>query len=339
MPEFLADLSIEEVKTLLSHELRTPLTSIRGVVRLMQSGHVVPESAEGKYMLAMAVKNINRLERLAQTIENQATLPLTLFKKSDLDKIHLEIDLKQAIIKQQFRLLYQPIVSLDPQQVIGFEALLRWYHPTKGSISPTVFIPIAEESGAIHEIGQWVIRESCAQLGVWQEHLPVNSTLVLNLNLSPIQLLHPQFVFQLQEIVTELNINPGQIRLEITESVLMENLEVALKTIQELRDLGFEFEIDDFGTGYSSLSRLQNLEVNGLKIDRCFLQDQQWNLIKAILLLAADVGLNVIAEGVETIEDFEKLKELGCQYFQGYLFAQPMDEASALKWMQNRMSS
>ncbi|MDJ1175989.1 putative bifunctional diguanylate cyclase/phosphodiesterase [Roseofilum capinflatum] len=337
-PDFDPELSLDEAIMLLSHELRTPLTSIRGVVRLMQSGHVNPESAEGKYMLSMAIKNIGRLERLAQTIEHQPTLPLTLFKKEDLEKIQLELDLKQAIEKQELSLVYQPIVSLSPRKVIAFEALIRWHHGTKGLISPNVFIPVAEETGLIHDIGQWVIRQSCHQLKRWKNNLPSDYALLMNLNLSPLQLLHPQFVDQLQSLLKELEINPHEIRLEITETMLMENLEVATNTIQELRNLGFQFDIDDFGTGYSSLSRLKNLAVNGLKIDRFFLKEQQWNLIKAILLIASDVGLEVIAEGVETIEDFEKLKELGCQYFQGYFFSKPIDEHLAIAWMNNQLS-
>lgn len=336
--DFNPELSLDEAIMLLSHELRTPLTSIRGVVRLMQSGHVNPASAEGKYMLAMAIKNIGRLERLAQTIEHQPTLPLTLFKKEDLEKIQLELDLKQAIEKQQLHLVYQPIVSLSPRKIMAFEALIRWHHGSKGLISPTVFIPVAEESGLIHDIGQWVIRQSCYQLKKWKNNLPSDYSLLMNLNLSPLQLLHPQFVDQLKSLIKELQINPHEIRLEITETMLMENLEVATQTIQELRELGFQFDIDDFGTGYSSLSRLKNLAVNGLKIDRFFLKEQQWNLIKAILLIASDVGLDVIAEGVETAEDFEKLKELGCQYFQGYFFSKPVDEHLAIAWMENQLS-
>jgi len=336
---FNSELSLDEAIMLLSHELRTPLTSIRGVVRLMQTGYVNPESAEGKYMLAMAIKNIGRLERLAQTIEHQPTLPLTLFKKEDLEKIQLELDLKQAIEQEELHLVYQPIVSLAPRKVMAFEALIRWHHGSKGLISPNTFIPVAEESGMIHEIGQWVICQSCRQLKKWKPHLPSNYSLLMNLNLSPLQLLHPQFVEQLQSLIKELEIQPHEIRLEITETMLMENLEVATNTIQELRNLGFEFDIDDFGTGYSSLSRLKNLAVNGLKIDRFFLKEQQWNLIKAILLIASDVGLDVIAEGVETLEDFEKLKELGCQYFQGYFFSKPVDENLAIAWMENQLSS
>ncbi|MBP0012086.1 MAG: EAL domain-containing protein [Roseofilum sp. SBFL] len=337
-PDFHPELSMDEAIMLLSHELRTPLTSIRGVVRLMQSGHVTPESAEGKYMLAMAIKNIGRLERLAQTIEQQPTLPLTLFKKEDLEKIQLELDLKQAIDKQELSLVYQPIVSLFPRKVMAFEALIRWHHGAKGLISPGVFIPVAEQTGLIHEIGQWVIRQSCSQLKRWKNRLPSDYSLLMNLNLSPLQLLHPQFSEQLKSLIQELQISPYEIRLEITETMLMENLEVATNTIQELRDFGFEFDIDDFGTGYSSLSRLKNLAVNGLKIDRFFLQEKQWNLIKAILLIASDVGLDVIAEGVETAEDFEQLKELGCQYFQGYFFSKPVDENLAIAWMENQLS-
>ncbi|MDJ1177545.1 EAL domain-containing protein [Roseofilum sp. BLCC_M91] len=337
-PDFDPELSLDEAIMLLSHELRTPLTSIRGVVRLMQSGHVNPESAEGKYMLSMAIKNIGRLERLAQTIEHQPTLPLTLFKKEDLEKIQIELDLKQAIEKEELHLVYQPIVSLSPRKIIAFEALIRWHHGTKGLISPTAFIPVAEETGLIHDIGQWVIRQSCHQLKRWKKNIPSDYSLLMNLNLSPLQLLHPQFVDQLQSLIKELEIEPHEIRLEITETMLMENLEVATNTIQELRNVGFQFDIDDFGTGYSSLSRLKNLAVNGLKIDRFFLKEQQWNLIKAILLIASDVGLDVIAEGVETVEDFERLKELGCQYFQGYFFSKPIDEHLAIAWMENQLT-
>ena len=330
------DLSLDQVIMLLSHELRTPLTSIRGVVSLMQSGHVTPDSTEGKYMLTMAEKNIARLERLAQTIENHPTLPMTLFNKEDLEKIQLEVELKQATAQEQLRLVYQPIVSVNSESKIEFEALIRWDHPTKGTISPYIFIPIAEESGAIHEIGQWIVRQACKQMREWQDNLELEHSLHLNLNLSPLQLLHPLFVPKLRKIVQDFQIDPSQLRLEITESLLMENLEGATRTIGQLRDDGFRFEIDDFGTGYSSLSRLKNLAVDGLKIDRCFLKEQQWNLVNAILLIAADVGLGVIAEGVETVDDFDKLKELGCDSFQGYWFAKPMTVALATEWIQSK---
>lgn len=311
------------------HELRTPLTSIQGALGLLYTGRLGDLSEEGQRVLAIAMSNVNRLSRLANAIENKPTLPMTVFSDARLEQLQLENDLHKACECQEFQLVYQPIVTTESNQIIGFEALARWQHPTKGTISPTVFIPLAEKIGCIHQLSKWVLKQACQQLYLWQQQFPAKPPLTMSVNLSALQLLEPNLIEDIQQVLHETQIAPQSLKLEITESALIENQDIAIVMLSKLRTLGIQLYVDDFGTGYSSLGRLQDLPIDVLKIDRSFVQRKQWDISETIILLALKLGLDVIAEGVETAEDVTALQASGCQKMQGYFFSMPIDSQAA----------
>lgn len=319
----------ESFTTFISHELRTPLTAILGVLRLLHSGHFGTLSAECESFLSLAIISANRLERLAKIIEHENVSPVTLLSDLEMRYFHLENDLYLAIDRQEFQTFYQPIFCVESDRIIGFEALTRWLHPQKGWIPPSVFIPLAEKVGLIHQLGLWSLEQSCHQLGQWQQQFPSALPLFMSVNLSAIQLLQPSFIEAVQEILRDTKIAPGSLKLEITETSLIQNYDMAIATLSKLKSLGVQLYVDDFGTGYSSLGRLQNLPVDALKLDRCFVAGKQWHISKAILFLASKLGLEAIAEGVETIEEVEFLKAMGYRKMQGYFFSSPVDSEAA----------
>ncbi len=254
-----------------------------------------------------------------------------------LKRLQLETDLRHAVEREEFFLVYQPIVSLETARLVGFEALVRWQHPERGLISPAEFIPLAEETGYILPIGHWVLEHACQQMHEWQKQAPQKLPLSMSINLSGKQLAQETITEQVKQILRRTGVDPRQIKLEITESVVMENIETATDTLNQLRALGIQLSIDDFGTGYSSLSYLHRLPVNTLKIDRSFVIQMMKNnenaeIVRTIVSLAKTLSMNVIAEGVETVEQLEHLQKLECNNGQGYLFAKPLkvEEAHAL---------
>lgn len=241
-----------------------------------------------------------------------------------------------ALISQSSTLFlnYQPIISLDTGKLAGFEALLRWHHPTRGLIKPTEFIPIAEETGIIIPLGAWVLQEACRQMRLWQEEFPRAKELTLAVNLSAKQLSHPDFIYQIDKILQQTEINPSCLKLEITENILVDNADVVTKVFDFLKSRNIQICIDDFGTGYSSLSYLRRLPVNILKIDKCFVMDllaepPNSEIVRASISLAHNLGMQVVAEGIETQEQMLHLWALQCEYGQGYFFAQPLDSVAA----------
>lgn len=249
--------------------------------------------------------------------------------------LQLENDLRRAIERKEFMVYYQPIIRLDNDEVSGFEALVRWYHPDRGLVSPDEFIPIAEETGLIVEIGQMVLREACRQLREWQSTLDLKS-LTMSVNLSGKQFAQQNLVAQVKEILSETGLSAQYLKLEITESVVMEKAEVARTMLGQLCALGVHLSIDDFGTGYSSLSYLHRFPVKTLKIDRSFIGrmgpgGENSEVVKTINTLANNLGMSVVAEGIETEDQLSQLKAMGCGYGQGYLFSRPlMAEAASL---------
>jgi diguanylate cyclase (GGDEF)-like protein len=246
--------------------------------------------------------------------------------------LKLENDLRRAIERQEFRVYYQPIVSLESNQIAGFEALVRWEHPERGMVSPDEFIPLSEETGLIGEIGEWVLRESCRQVRQWQ--ISSQRQLTLSVNLSGKQFIQPNLIGVIKNILSETDFNPRWLKLEITESVVMENAEAATSMLLQLRDLGAHLSIDDFGTGYSSLSYLHRFPVSTLKIDRSFIGrmgegGENSEIVRTIMTLANNLGMEVVAEGIETEEQLAQLKALKCEYGQGYLFSKPVDAETA----------
>lgn len=328
-PEFPAT-PFEDAALFISHELRTPLTSIQGVLGLLDTGQLGSLSEEGQRLLAIAISNAHRLTRLANAIDHDSAGPVRLFSTTEIEQLQLENSLHRALERQEFHLAYQPIVAVRPDRVIGFEALVRWHHPSRGLISPSVFIPIAEQAGIIHRLGMWVLERACHDLHRWQQQLSLSQPLSVSVNLSVLQLFQPNLIQDVKRVLQESQIAPHSLKLEITETALMENYELATSILAELKAMGVQLYIDDFGTGYSSLSRLQDLPIDAVKIDRSFVQHQRWDISEAIIALAAKLGLMVIAEGVETLEELEMLKHLGCNQIQGYFFSRPLDQESAI---------
>jgi EAL domain-containing protein (putative c-di-GMP-specific phosphodiesterase class I) len=232
---------------------------------------------------------------------------------------------------------YQPIVALETDRLEGFEALLRWQHPRRGLIFPNEFISIAEETGLIIPIGQWVLREACKQMREWQKNSGNSHPVTISVNLSGKQLSDPQITTQIGQILKETELDPQFLKLEITETVFMENVESTSTTFSQLRALDVALSIDDFGTGYSSLSYLHHFPINILKIDRSFVSrmingGESMAIIKTIVSLAKSLGMMVVAEGVESEQQKLLLQGLRCESGQGYFFSKPLDpnEAGAL---------
>jgi diguanylate cyclase (GGDEF)-like protein len=244
--------------------------------------------------------------------------------------LQLKNDLRLALAHHEFEVYYQPIVSLNNKRINGFEALLRWRHPIRGFISPQEFIPIAEEMGAIVFIGLWVLKEACQQMHDWQKKFPETAAWKISVNISGKQLERNNFVGQVKAILQETGIAPNNLKLEITESCLIENSLSTLAILRELKAMGVELSLDDFGTGYSSLSYLHMFPFHTLKIDRSFVNSmeessEKLGIIRAIVTLARNLGMDVISEGIETVSQLAQLKVLKCQYGQGFFFSRPLD--------------
>lgn len=243
------------------------------------------------------------------------------------ETLRLENQLHEAIKKQQLQLYYQ--IQVDHlHQPLGAEALIRWIHPERGMVSPAQFIPLAEESGLILPIGQWVLETACAQLKIWQQHERTRD-MILAVNVSARQFRQNDFVALVQDILQRYAIDPSRLKLELTESILLKNIEDMIATMNALRSLGVRFSLDDFGTGYSCLQYLKRLPLNQLKIDQSFIRDLATDnsdqaIVRTIIAMAQNLNLNVIAEGVETDEQRQFLLDAGCNNYQGYLFGKPL---------------
>jgi diguanylate cyclase (GGDEF)-like protein len=246
-----------------------------------------------------------------------------------MEALKLENDLRRAIEREEFTLHYQPIFLLENRTIIGFEALLRWQHPERGLIYPSDFISIAEETGLINFIGTWVLKEACHQMKIWQSQFSNSSLTIISVNVSGKQFLKADFIEHVKNILEKTNLDAHCLKLEITETILVENNRSVLSTIEQLKELGIQLSMDDFGTGYSSLSYLHNFPINTLKIDRSFVQrmsdnSQNLGIIRAIVALAFNLKMEVVAEGIETASQLAQLKVLKCTYGQGYFFAKPL---------------
>jgi EAL domain-containing protein (putative c-di-GMP-specific phosphodiesterase class I) len=236
-------------------------------------------------------------------------------------------ELRNAIVQQQFQLYYQIQVD-SADRPLGAEALIRWIHPERGMISPFNFIPLAEETGLILQIGQWVLETACAQLKAWEDHV-LTRELTLSVNVSAKQFNQPTFVTQVQATLQRYAINPSLLKLELTESIIIAHVDHIIITMVALEALGIRFELDDFGTGYSSLQYLKQLPIHQLKIDQSFVRDitsdsSDRTIVRTIIMMANSLGLQVIAEGVETEEQRQILLDNGCTNYQGYLFGKPV---------------
>ena len=257
-------------------------------------------------------------------------------------RLELENELRQAIADKQLILYYQPIFSLNRLKLTGFEALVRWQHPERGIISPEEFIPLAEETGSIVPLGEWVMLEACNQLKVWQTTIPAAESLTMSINVAGEQLREPNFIDLIDRIIATTGVNPRCLKLEMTESMLIQNTEQLIELLQQIKSRHIRLSIDDFGTGYSSLSYLPQFPIDILKIDRCFvnamnIEQQNLEIIKTIISLAQVLDMQIIAEGIETELQSNMLESLNVEFGQGYLFSKPLtvERAEIMIMMQN----
>ena len=266
-------------------------------------------------------------------------------------RLELENELRLAIEREELTIYYQPKVLLSTGIIVGMEALVRWDHPTFGLIAPKEFIPLAEEVGLINSLGRWVLGEACAESRRWQEQYPAALPLVTSVNLSLGQFQGSDLVLEIAEILRQTGLNPSCLELEITESVIMEDVEYAIDLLEHLKKLGIRVALDDFGTGYSSLEALRRFPLDALKIDKVFVDgvsksQQDMAVVQLVIDLAHAVGIQAIAEGVETVEQLTQLRDMGCDQAQGYYFWKPLmgEEAAALqggslRWLLDQSSS
>jgi diguanylate cyclase (GGDEF)-like protein/PAS domain S-box-containing protein len=253
-----------------------------------------------------------------------------------MELLQLETDLRRAITRKEFFLNYQPIVSLDTGKISSFEALVRWRHPERGLVMPSDFITIAEETGLIVPLGQWVLGEACRQMREWQKFFQVDEAVTISVNLSSRQFSQSDLIEQVASALRDTELPAHSLKLEITESMVMENIDTAIDMLAQLRGLGIGLSIDDFGTGYSSLSYLHRFPIDTLKIDRSFVAQMTDNsenaeIVRTIVTLARSLSMDVIAEGVESYEQLRQLGNLGCDYGQGYLFSKPVAVSQAIE--------
>lgn len=262
----------------------------------------------------------------------------TTMRQQAMRRLDLESRLHDAIDHHEFQLEYQPVMDLHTNVIVGFEALLRWHHPEHGLTAPADFIPIAEETGLIFAIDQWVLREACRQLRAWQIEQVIGSNVSISVNLSARQFARANLAADVEVVLRETGLAGVCLNLEITEQVLMEHSHTSIATLQQLRALGIHLQIDDFGIGYSSLNYLYQFPIDALKIDRSFIsgdgvRGDRRKIVQTIVALAHDLGLHVIAEGIETAEQLAYLRTLACEYGQGYLISPPMNSADVMQYM------
>jgi len=260
------------------------------------------------------------------------------------DRLRLEYDLRGALLRDEFCLHYQPIVSLSDGQLSGFEALIRWNHPILGLLTPAHFISLAEETGMIIPLGRWVLEEACKQAKLWQEEHPLDSPIFMSVNLSSKELLQPGLVDAVTQILEDTELSPSSLKLEITEGMLVQDMNSAEEVLLALKEVGVLLSIDDFGTGYSSLNYLHRFPFDVLKIDRSFVgkirtDTQLRAIVEMIVSLAHRLQMEVVAEGIETPLQRQELGAFNCKYGQGYLFSTPLDGANARIYLSESSSS
>lgn len=308
------------------------------------------EVALQKYRADVAARTqyLSRIRTVEHKLQQLSCLlqpdPFMDAAPGNVEDLALEIDLRHALKRDEFHLVYQPRVDLVSGRVIGAEALLRWQHPTRGAVSPAQFIPLAEKTGLIDPIGEWVLRTACQQLKRWQQ--TGLKELTIAVNLSGYQLKQPHLYQQIQGILQETGLAPECVELELTESTLIEDIDLASRQLQGLKELGLQIAMDDFGTGYSCLSHLHRLPFDTLKLDRSFVRHIDCNskngaIAAAIISMSQRLDLRVVAEGVETQAELAFLRNHACDEMQGFLFSKalPTDEFEALMRGNQRLST
>lgn len=266
----------------------------------------------------------------------------TRMHEQALKRLQLEADLQQGIANREFELYYQPIISLKTAKIVGFEALVRWQSPKRGFVSPGAFIPVAEETGSIVALGEWILEAACCQMRQWQRQFNHCNSLLISVNLSSQQFSQPNLIEQIEGILQFSNLNSKNLKLEITESMVMEDVENTIALLNRLKNLGIKLSMDDFGTGFSSFSYLHRFPLDTLKVDRSFVSNmsegtKNQEIVSTIVMLAHKLGMDVIAEGIETETEKQILQSLNCEYGQGYLFAKPLSSADATKLLTDKI--
>jgi EAL domain-containing protein (putative c-di-GMP-specific phosphodiesterase class I) len=259
----------------------------------------------------------------------------TAMHEAAVKRLRLETDLRKAFDQGEFRVFYQPIVSLQTGKITGFEALTRWQRP-EGIVPPIEFIAVAEEIGLIIPMNRQLRREACLQLQFWQSEFPATPPLTMSVNITPKEFAQPDLAGEIGKTLAEIGFDPGCLQLEIIETIAMGDAEKSGQVLAQLKALGVRLSIDDFGTGYSSLSRLRRIPVDTLKIDRAFIMNmdsdpESHEIVRVIIMLAHNLGLKVVAEGTETEEHIRLLKQLNCEMSQGYNYSRPADAQAMLK--------
>lgn len=336
--------------TVLLDDLKDPADANRAAERIME-GLSAPFELEGKEVFTSASIGIalcnsayqdpEEIMRDADTAMYRAkSLGKARFEVFNADmrasvmaRLELETDLRRALDREEFCNYYQPIVSLSNGEINGFESLLRWQHPTRGLLGPKEFISVAEETGLIRELGWWSLREACRRIAEWRSMDP-GRDLIVSVNLSIKQFVQPNLVENIGNLLNELNLTPDALKLEITESTVMDDPATAIEMLRQMKALGIHLAIDDFGTGYSSLSYLHRFPLDTLKIDRSFISGTNggvngMEIARTIMPLAKNLSLDVVAEGVETEEQAQELKRLDCKYAQGFFFSKPLSREDA----------
>ncbi len=317
----------EAIAKQLIEQLRFPFQLHHYTVQIGACVGIVPTTAP-YHNVTEILRDADIALYQAKRIGSNTIIALTpQMQQQALARITLEGDLRRGIEQDEFFLQYQPIVALKTRQLVGFEALIRWNHPQRGCISPTEFIPLAEETGLIQQLDAWVLKAVAHQWHSWQHQGIDLNQITINVNLAAIHFQQRDFFKQLEILLLQLNLPPSAIKLEITESLFLESSALTLYTLEQLTRKGFKLCIDDFGTGYSSLSRLHTFPMQGLKIDRSFvsaMSEDSSVIVQTIIALAHHLGLDVVAEGIECAQQAEQLQNLGCDLGQGFWFARPL---------------
>ncbi len=337
LPRVRDERSLAEVAIKLREELLKPYTLEDMPLHLSPSIGIAVYPDDGDTPSTL-IKNADAAMYLAKEKgRNNYQFYTPILNARTLDRLKLEYDLRSALDQQQFELHYQPQIDVRTQRVYGAEALVRWRHPERGLVPPNHFIPIAEEIGLIIPLGAWVIAEAARQVKRW--HAAGFGDLVVSVNISALQFHQAGFLNEVQGILEQAGTAPSSLELELTESMLMSDMEVSIQVLQAFRDFGYRIAIDDFGTGFSCLNYLRRLPVNILKIDQSFVRDMQTDsaslaIVASIIRLAESLGMETIAEGVETLDESELLSHQGCSLMQGYHFSKPLPVAQFESWLQ-----
>jgi EAL domain-containing protein (putative c-di-GMP-specific phosphodiesterase class I) len=260
------------------------------------------------------------------------------------ERLWIETELRQALDREELMPFYQPIISLATGALVGFEVLVRWYHPQRGLLLPGTFITVAEETGLIGTLDQWVLRAACRQTHLWIQQYQLAPTFTINVNISGREFFSPNLAHQIAGALEESSLDPYRLKLEITERVTMDHAEAAVSTLQNLRSLGVQMALDDFGMGYSSLRYLPRFPIQTLKVDRAFVSNIEPNnenetIVRTIVTMAHSLGLDVVAEGIETPAHQLHLEMMGCDYGQGFLYSRPVEPISASKLLERYCTS